>query len=367
MDRRLLITGLLALGITGCRSFGQGGLRRNEGPRPSESAGFAVSSLIREHNENATRVDGLKATDLRVTVQTYSVNGRQRRLLFTGGTEGYLLAERPKNFRMVLRKTAMGNVADLGSNSGQFWFSNNQTREVVVGDPVDAGSSPLAASIQPDWIFEVMGLATIDPGARVEQQDSSTVRLSERRQVGGQSLVKETVLDARTGLVREHRLYTAGRKQLLASAVVHENYQRIALGTEGSADGGVVLLPKTIELKIPDMAELTVNLDGVEVNPASFASSAFEFPAQETRDFAQLDVRDVLGGSGEIARAGYEPEAELPPTSMGTGTSAGTSEFAPVVPAPASETGMVLPSPATQRRQSWGRRPGELPIEALPR
>ncbi len=213
----------LALAIgPGCRSFNQGGLRRPEPLTPDATADLGIRDQIERHNVAARQVDAVQVVDLAVSVQSYQTESGGTREPFFANTGGVLNVERPKNLRLILSRNVGGEVADIGSNPNEFWMSNAMKREMLVGRYDQIRADPLSASIQPEWILEVLGLQPIAPDAEVKAGPKpGTYTIIERRTGGpGVEWIKETVMTASTGEIVEHRLLSRDRKELLAQATI---------------------------------------------------------------------------------------------------------------------------------------------------
>ena len=298
--------GLALVAGAGCRSFDGGRLRRGAAPpvadaeMPSDQE--IVDRVAQAHADRARRVESLKVTDLVVDVETYQrADGRSRSpMLFTGRIGGFMVLERPRNLRISLKHPAMlGTLADLGSNAQEFWFSNDRSQEMVEGTYAETAgyADPLLASIRPDWVFEVLGLMPIDPQARIEADDDpETILLTERRG----ALRKETVISVLQQRVVEHRLYD-GEGNLIAQARLGKP-RLVAVETPTPTQ---VPLPEEVRFTIPQVADLTLELNRVAANPANPAA-ADAFVKPEKPGFHVYNILDYAGAS-PIAMAENRP------------------------------------------------------------
>src|SRR6185369_6430485 len=105
---------LLLASTTGCASTNWNWFKPSgNGDTPSKpGANPTVNGLIAYLNENASRVQSLRVTDMSIDAKMGSQSV---------GLQGMLLAEKPRNFRM--KATFLGKEeVDVGSNSDEFWF-----------------------------------------------------------------------------------------------------------------------------------------------------------------------------------------------------------------------------------------------------
>ena len=154
-----MLATLATLGPAGCRTASMGSIAHNRPPevRP-QATSFDLQEFIAEHNENAERIQSLEAKPA-ITV-TMGPKGETT----SGGVNGLLAVERPRNFKLELADS-MSTIADIGSNDDRFWFwfKNNKDRSVYYCDYSELSSTSLAVTYQPDWIVEAMGLKEITP------------------------------------------------------------------------------------------------------------------------------------------------------------------------------------------------------------
>jgi hypothetical protein len=259
-----------ALSASGCRTAGVRDVGRAD-PFPARTAESATE-LLAEHNRNAERVQALEAKP--------SITVNQK-----GGVSGNLAFERPKNFKLVLKSTvAFGDLADIGSNDKEFWFwvKDLPDKAIYYCNYDESGASPLASSLQPDWVVEAFGLNVIPP-EEAEQikvtpgSVAGTLVLTHQvRERQGQSFIKETVISEATRRIREHRIYSAGKKTLLARAIVYE-YSDFTLPGDSVETTEKVFLPKKMRLDwTQEQLSLEVVLSGVKLNPRMTESQRAE-------------------------------------------------------------------------------------------
>jgi len=300
-----LLVAALVFAATGCRTAGVSNLAQRD-PAPVR-ARESAAELLTEHNRNAEKVQSLEASP--------SISGSNRSRLFPGAS-GRLAFERPRNFRLQI-SAGFSEAADIGSNDEEFWFwfKDSPQKAVYYAKYDEAGASPLAAGLQPDWIVEAMGLRvipetessrmTVAPGT----SDPTAVVLTLREKTPrGVEYVKEIVLAEATHRIREQRVYSAGKKALLAQAVV-SGYDDYAAGEAV----GKVFLPRKLQLRLSqDKTALDVTMSEVVVNQFNPARRQARF-SEPQRNCARLNMAEQAGlASGEPA--GAEPSS--PPTSV---------------------------------------------------
>ena len=330
----------------GCRTAGVGNLSRQDGLPPLPYA--SAAELLTEHNKNARRITSLEARP-KVTV----ANRR-----FAGAVDGRLAYERPRNFTMEL--TSLGNdVARIGSNQDEFWFwfKDDPEKAVMYCNYDESGKSPLAAGLQPDWMVEALGLRVVSEAEasafKVENGKPGTVVLTERQAVGpNQTLVKETVLDATTHRIAEHRVFSSDlkAKTLLAQATIL-GYQSVALPGSGGGPGETaetVYLPQRVQLvwSPQERVTLDVTLNGPMVNQPitdEVRQDRFSEP-----DMGEGYGRQNLATTAGPARANGNAGAGSPPTTIRE-----------TLPAPPPRVNLKNPTPlgAAAADRPRGRRP----------
>jgi hypothetical protein len=247
--------------LSGCRTAGVNDLARQDRiiPRPKQD----VAELLSEHNANAERVKSLEA---KPTVMS------DRRI--KGALSGRLALEGRRNFKLQLYNTFTGDYADIGSNDREFWFwvKDAPEKAVFFCNYDESGASPLAASLQPDWIVEALGLHVVNEeeiaATEVTKgQEAGTLLLTRRQKTPqGETFVKKTILSESTHKILEHRVYESDGKKLLARAALSE-YQDFGLGKAGDDGVEKAYLPKRIRLEwIQEKLALQVVMKDVKVN-----------------------------------------------------------------------------------------------------
>ena len=229
-------------------------------------------------NENTHKLRGWRTTRAKIAARGNMLVPR---------VDASIFIESPKNFRLVA-ESPMGKEVDFGSNSEQFWFwvRRNEDKQVIVAshnlDPERMRRFPFP--FQPDWIMETMGVIEIDPDEELELQPgppgSYLVSLiANRASPQGFKVRKVTVVDRRSGVIREHSLWDA-RSQLIAKATLSQHVRQIPSGP---------LIPMKVELEWPQaQVALTMTLADVDVNPGQFSQKTWTLPS-----FPNYEVIDL--------------------------------------------------------------------------
>ena len=267
MVRRHAPLALLAfLAGVGCHAGTSGNMARQDPPLSKNTV--TVTKFIAQHNRNAQAVRSLQAAPRIEAI----VDGRRYRV------NGQMAMERPKNFKLELKAT-MGKVADIGSNDQGFWFwvKDNKEKAIYVCDHDHVNASPLAITLQPDWIIEAMGLREIpkreaDTISAKPGDTPGTLLLTQfRKDAKGDTLTKETVVNETNGHILEHRLYSGAKKELLARATVSQYLRKEMASTEPDSSETIVELPEKFRLDwLVEKFTLDVTMgndDTVRINP----------------------------------------------------------------------------------------------------
>ena len=316
--RRLSVAFLAILGLaaSGCRTAGVN-------PRPIASTDAAptrtiakAEDLLADHNRNAARIESLEAAP-QIHV---AVNGRTRYV------SGKLFMERPRNFNLRLRAAmAMVDVANIGSNDQEFWVWGKDDRDPAVYycNYDENGVSPLATSLQPDWIVQAMGLRVVPEdelqNTKVERgAEPDTLLLTYIEKTSrGDSLRRDTILQESTGRIREQRILTADGSRLIASAKTNGFNDWPVPGDENSN----VYLPAILRIEwAQEKMTLDVALKAVEVNKkfGNRASELFVEPKMEgiaRKNLAKLAAQQpehIPGETNVDARHVARPSASRP-------------------------------------------------------
>jgi hypothetical protein len=214
--------------------------------------------VVAEHNRNAERIRSIRGKASLTVVQgghKYPVDGR-------------LALERPKNF--CLNLTHVGReVADIGSNDEKFWFwvRDSKEKNSYFCNYDEAGGTPLVATMQPDWIVEALGLRVIpaeeigEVSVKRGSEPGTLVLTHSATKAGSESVVRETIISESTQRIKEHRLYSSGKKTLLARAKIQSYLKVVPEDGESGADAAVYL-PENLTLEwLPEQLSMTAKFD----------------------------------------------------------------------------------------------------------
>ena len=370
---------LALLAFTGCRAAGfNNGLNPPEPIKPLAQP--EAAEFIERANANAAKVSSLESP----SSVTLSMSGRVSHVV----VHGDMALERPRNFRMVLGSATRSNEADIGSNRDEFWFLSSREKEINVCEYGEGGESPLAAAMQPDWIIEAMGLraipaeeaaeATVKAGAN----GRTVLTLRRRGPQPGETLIKETILDSATGLVKEHRLLSASRGGgppiLLATATIKSS-QTLGLPAGGDGADESVTLPNCVVLSWyqpqqqtrPNL-QMEVKLTKLVLNPTfdeDRRASLFTEP-EAPAGFARRNLRDntPMAAEGPATRKSRpippSPSATRPGFAEGNGVELG--DPMPDLDATPASAPAPAPVPATPSPRPAQAKPRPATVEDLP-
>lgn len=318
----------MMLAVTGCRTAGMGNLAKQPSLFPTRTNETAAELLV-EHNRNASQVQSLEARP------QIAYSDR----IMAGGVGGRMSLERPRNFKLELTAVSgMTDVANIGSNDQEFWFwvKNAKEKAVYYCDYDENGESPLAGSLQPDWITEAFSLKVytdaemasmkvkpgIVQGFLVLSQTQKTPR--------GETVVKEIVLSEATHRIREHRVYSGDRKTLLAHATITAYLEAPLPSPPDDADAVVekVFLPKSLKIEwMLEKLSLDILMSQIVVNPAiDDKTRALRFVEPSFKGYSRRNLA--------------EREALARP-----GTSSPTTTIRETMPAPAPRVNLENPTP----------------------
>ncbi len=297
--RRAIAVVMALLGCAGCHAGTSGNLARQDPPLSKNTV--TVTRFIAQHNRNAEAIQSLQASP------RIEVTGDGR----TGRVSGLMAMERPKNFNLVLKATGAGKIADIGSNDQGFWFwiKDNKDKAIYVCDHEHVNASPLAITLQPDWILEAMGLREISKreadtiSAKPGDKPGTLLLTQFRKDAKGDTLTKETVVDETTGHIVEHRLWAGAKKELLARATVSQYLAKDLKASEEEGSTTRIELPERFRLEwLVEKFTLDVTMggDSVTINP--------RFP--NDRKVALFTEPTIAGATRlDLARLGNPPTA----------------------------------------------------------
>jgi hypothetical protein len=252
---------LLFVLLAGCSFIDQitGKNAKKQAPIPTQTP--TAGELVSYVNRNAEQIQTLQVQNLDVEVK--------KGLLLQVGLNGWMVCEKPRNLRLQATIPAMGGpAADLGSNDREFWFwmAKADPPDLFYCSHADVGRVQMPFPIQPDWVLEGMGLATITPNDNMRVSLNSrqgTIDLVEpSRSPQGQSVFKVTTFNART--------VSGTDPQVLSRRLVDEKGREICAAyiTQMQVDPRTgILIPKEVKFEYPsDRITMRLTLSTVTVN-----------------------------------------------------------------------------------------------------
>lgn len=261
---------LSVLAASGCRTAGVSDLARPSAPlAPARS--LDATEILAEHNRNAELIQLIEARPaLTVTVADPERPNRPAQY----PVDGRLWMERPRNFKLELTSTAASKVADIGSNDAEYWFwvKDKTERSIYYCNYDETGASPLAATMQPDWIVEAMGLRIIPASEAneitVKPGEPGTLVLTHRpHKAGSQTYTRITILDKATYQILEHQIRSGDQKTLMARAKIPEGYIRVTGPSQTGSGEVTAFLPKKLQLHwVQERLDLEVTFLNVKIN-----------------------------------------------------------------------------------------------------
>ena len=271
---RLLLAMLAILALAGCRTVGTGSIAHSRPPDLRPRPTFDLDTFVAEHNENAGRIESLRAKPAITATMGPPDRARSHRV------DGRLALNRPRSFELQLYRLGT-NYTDIGSNDEKFWFwvQNEKDRSVYYCNHDDLESTTLGVAYQPDWIVEAMGLKpiTADEAAQIQirpgPQPGTTALSFPPSRSGSQDFRRVMIVSDQTRKVREFRVVSDDGKTLLAQATIKKHATFPAMNTDSAdrpkSDGAVVTcsLPENVVLEWKrEQLSLDVVLENVEVN-----------------------------------------------------------------------------------------------------
>jgi hypothetical protein len=308
--RPTVIALLAALAATGCRALGVSPGRPDAIPAmPS----MGVAQMVEQHNRNAQLVQSLEATP--------SVSDRA-----IGAASGQMALVRPRDFRLTLRTAHRGKVAEVGSNSEEFWIwsAGSKPKQYYVGHYTEAGFLASDLVLQPEWITEALGLYVIpeDEARRItpHRGDAGSTIVLVHHRVGprGEPTIKKTFVDRESGRIVQHQFFAPDGKTLIARALP-SNYKQVAVGGVDGSPGEAVWVPTHLKLYTTppggEARDFTMALGSVKINQFDEANRAmlFAVPAYEEEGYARVNL-DERSENARAAASQVRETMPAPPT-----------------------------------------------------
>lgn len=327
---RLLLAMLATQVLAGCRTVGTGSIAHNRPPDLRPRPSFDLDAFVAEHNQNAERIQSLRAKPAITATMGPPDRARSHRV------DGRLAMNRPRSFELQLYRLGT-NYADIGSNDEKFWFwvQNEKDRSVYYCNHDDLASTTLGVAYQPEWIVEAMGLKSItaDEAALVNlspgPQPGTTALSFPPSRSGSQDYRRVMIVSDQTRKVREFRVLSADGKNLLAQATIKKYADFPATKTDSGeppkSDGPAApcTLPENVVLEWKrEQLSLDVVLESVEVNHTFKASDRRAIFVEPTPPgCARVNLADVARQKDEEGTTAVResipiPESPSPPRSV---------------------------------------------------
>jgi len=281
-------------------------------------------------------------------VQTYQAPSASISMPESAGlplVQASLAAERPMRFRLRATTALTGPEIDLGSNDERFWIwaRRNEPPAIYTARHDQWAASPTRGQvpIEPAWLIDAVGLATLDPAAAyvgpVPRGDGT---LELRTQVDGPAGPQQRVfvIDDQTALVREQHVYDAAGS--LTASVFCDQFrydpaaqvtlpQRVRLNMAAAGlDLTIHTGPITLNAPIADGGQLW-SLPQIGSAPVIDLTNPGATPAAPAGPWDLTGVSTTYGSAAPLAtRFGDRPQPAAP---------------APTVQAPPVETPAAPP------------------------
>ena len=289
---------LATLGAAGCRTIGTEPSTRPRPPEARARSAFDVDEFVAEHNQNADRIRSLEARP-----SIAAAMGPPGNRTNEGHLDGRLAMERPRNFKLELYHIK-STFADIGSNDERswFWVQNSKDKSVYVCDHAELSSTALAATYQPDWIVESMGLRPIAPDeatrikVRPGPEPATTALILPTIGSGAQAYSRVMIVSNLTRKVQEYRVISPDGKNLIAQATI-KKYRDLPTSKTGEAAGGgseSCYVPENIVLDWKkEQLTLDVTLKRVEVNQFDPSRRSALFVEPSPPGYARVNLAEL--------------------------------------------------------------------------
>jgi hypothetical protein len=336
---RLTLALIAAFGLAGCRTAGLAPSARPKPPAvPEPRLSFNTDRFIADHNRNAEKIESLTS---KASISVKMISPESGKPDGGGSVSGYVSMLRPRNFQLVLYGySKMQSVADIGSNSDQFWFwvdmrnAEKSDKHVFFCNYADLPTANLAGTYQPDWILDALGLKSITP------DEAATVRVAPGAKpdttiltfpASGEpsSYTRVMVVSDVSRRLIEYRVFDRDGKTLIGQATIDDDeksYSKIELKEEGEDEGRprTCYIPNQIKLEWKrEKLSLDIVLKDISVNRPFTDRMKANFVVPEHRGYTPLDLAEATRG---LPRAEGEETAvreTLPAPERGTGVRLG--------------------------------------------
>jgi len=241
---------------------------------PALAPSPTLQQIIAVVNANSSRIRSFSTSQASVSMQGFPT------------LRANIAFERPMRFRLRADLPLAGQEVDVGSNDELFWFwsRHNEPAALYYCRHDQFASSPARRNliIDPYWLVEAMGLATLDPalthqGPIVRQDGALEIHtaLNAALNAAQGPAKKITILEPRQGLVLAQYLYDS-RGQVLASAIAGRYRQDPLSG---------LFMPTVVDIQTGAAQsgaplKLRIDLGAVEINrPIANSGQLWMMPA----------------------------------------------------------------------------------------
>jgi hypothetical protein len=325
---------VVAVALCGCRAAGTGSLSLYPRPLPARGA-LDLDTFIAEHNRNAERIESLEA---KPSITVLTANHAPVHV------DGRMALERPRNFKLELSHFGT-TKADIGSNDEEFWFwvASKEDRSLYWCNHDELESSALAATYQPDWIIDALGLKPISA------DEARQIQLEEGREPGttalvfpasrkqGETYTRVMIVTNRDRRIKEYRVLAGASKVPVAQAIPSRYKEFAAAGTAEGAGGETCVLPERVRLDWKrDQLVLDAALQEVKLNQFNHARSASLFTEPTIEGYQRRNLAELTRAQRRGPRSRIRQTLPAPDPAAGAGEDAGP-------PAPGADDGPVVP------------------------
>lgn len=241
----LLLTTLVSASGASCPQFLY--MNNAAGPRVLPEAP-TMTDVMQTVNNNTALVQSLYTEEATISVP------------FMPSLRARLALERPRRLHLWGDTFYSGPEVDLGSNDEIFWFWAKRNPMPAVfycrHDQFSTSAARSVLPVEPEWLIDALGLATLDPSLqhRGPTPVGGRLRVETPLQTAQGPMTKVTFIHESQGWILGQHLYDAQGK-LMASATSSNHWRDPATGA---------VLPTRIELQTPateTMAQFSLRLD----------------------------------------------------------------------------------------------------------
>ncbi|MCG6155696.1 hypothetical protein [Rubinisphaera margarita] len=238
--------------------------------------------IVTQVNESLVPIHAWRATSAQVNVSGILVP-----------LKAMVAVEEPNHLRLTVSSGLAGPELDLGSNNSGIWFWMRQAEPKAIlsvsHENLTAVQRDFPVPVQPEWLMEVLCVKPIDASkaelVRNPDQPYTVKLVSHHTNESGVTVRKISTIDLRKAEVTGHELYDAEHR-LIASAEL-SNYKEFPNTT--------ARLPHKISLRWEQQdMQMTLSLNGVEINPPHMPSAIWDIPQMAEYPVHELGPKQLL-------------------------------------------------------------------------